>query len=256
VVSRKRLRRQSWDDRKWTAPIGPRRVSNPQLVLRGRLGLTNIGTIFDKRFSLPATASSHTGRVKLALLGTDSAQLYLDNISWSTASAPIVLGDYNGSGLVDTADYVMWRKYNINGQQGYRDWRANFGKAVVATGASASELSTVIQPPRFATAEQSISNFDDEPVVAALLFRAGFQPEFDDQTLLHHAAEKAPLARSAFAEQQIELLAALFGSGDFAKQHGDAIGLAIATADDHEPVDDDEFLDVFELAFELIGQVP
>jgi hypothetical protein len=36
-------------------------------------------------------------------------------------------GDYNQNGIVDAADYVVWRKTNINGQQGYNDWRANFG---------------------------------------------------------------------------------------------------------------------------------
>ncbi|HEY3394548.1 MAG TPA: hypothetical protein VGK58_17690 [Lacipirellulaceae bacterium] len=36
-------------------------------------------------------------------------------------------GDYNGDGSVDAADYVVWRKNNINGQQGYDDWRTNFG---------------------------------------------------------------------------------------------------------------------------------
>jgi hypothetical protein len=41
-------------------------------------------------------------------------------------------GDYNSDGRVDAADYVVWRKTNINGQQGYADWRTNFG----ATGAS------------------------------------------------------------------------------------------------------------------------
>jgi hypothetical protein len=41
-------------------------------------------------------------------------------------------GDYNSDGNVDAADYVVWRKTNINGQQGYTDWRTNFG----ATGTS------------------------------------------------------------------------------------------------------------------------
>lgn len=36
-------------------------------------------------------------------------------------------GDYNGDGRVDASDYVVWRKTGINGQQGYDDWRANFG---------------------------------------------------------------------------------------------------------------------------------
>jgi hypothetical protein len=46
-----------------------------------------------------------------------------------------LLGDYNDNGAVDAADYVMWRNNNINGQQGYVDWRANFGR-VAASGSS------------------------------------------------------------------------------------------------------------------------
>jgi len=36
-------------------------------------------------------------------------------------------GDYNSDGKVDAQDYVIWRKTNINGAQGYTDWRANYG---------------------------------------------------------------------------------------------------------------------------------
>jgi hypothetical protein len=36
-------------------------------------------------------------------------------------------GDYNGDGSVDAGDYVVWRKSNINGEQGFQDWRTNFG---------------------------------------------------------------------------------------------------------------------------------
>jgi arylsulfatase A-like enzyme len=39
-----------------------------------------------------------------------------------------LLGDYNHDGIVDSTDYVLWRKTGINGQQGYIDWRNNFGK--------------------------------------------------------------------------------------------------------------------------------
>jgi hypothetical protein len=38
----------------------------------------------------------------------------------------ILSGDYNGNGAVDAADYVLWRKTLIDGQQGYGTWRANF----------------------------------------------------------------------------------------------------------------------------------
>lgn len=51
-----------------------------------------------------------------------------------TVSAPNIVGDYSGDGVVDAADYVAWRKTDINGPQGYADWRGNFG---VTAGAGA-----------------------------------------------------------------------------------------------------------------------
>ncbi len=39
-----------------------------------------------------------------------------------------LIGDYNEDGTVDAADYVVWRKSNINGENGYSDWRENFGE--------------------------------------------------------------------------------------------------------------------------------
>jgi hypothetical protein len=39
-----------------------------------------------------------------------------------------LVGDYNNDGTVDAADYVVWRRNDINGQQGYDDWRKNFGR--------------------------------------------------------------------------------------------------------------------------------
>jgi hypothetical protein len=38
-----------------------------------------------------------------------------------------LVGDYNNDGKVDAADYVVWRKSN-GSQQGYDDWRTNFGR--------------------------------------------------------------------------------------------------------------------------------
>jgi hypothetical protein len=51
-----------------------------------------------------------------------------------TGAATNPTGDYNSDGKVDAADYVVWRKNNINGQQGYNDWRANFGASGAAGG--------------------------------------------------------------------------------------------------------------------------
>jgi hypothetical protein len=51
-------------------------------------------------------------------------------------------GDHNDDGKVDTADYVVWRKSNINGQQGYNDWRTNYGR----TAGSGSALAGAAVP--------------------------------------------------------------------------------------------------------------
>jgi hypothetical protein len=54
-----------------------------------------------------------------------------------------LLGDYNANGTVDAADFVLWRDGNINGLQGYSDWRANFGRAV---GGGSFSQSSVPEP--------------------------------------------------------------------------------------------------------------
>jgi arylsulfatase A-like enzyme len=47
--------------------------------------------------------------------------------AYQTNLSPAGAGDHNGDGAVDAADYVVWRKSNTNGQQGFDDWRSNFG---------------------------------------------------------------------------------------------------------------------------------
>lgn len=45
-------------------------------------------------------------------------------------------GDHNGDGVVDAADYVLWKKTNINGDIGYDDWVRTFGESVFGAGQS------------------------------------------------------------------------------------------------------------------------
>jgi hypothetical protein len=49
-------------------------------------------------------------------------------------------GDHNNDGAVDAADYVVWRKNDIDGTQGYIDWRTNFGSGGAALGSSAAAV--------------------------------------------------------------------------------------------------------------------
>lgn len=48
-------------------------------------------------------------------------------------TGPVTMaGDFNHDGRVDATDYVVWRNHptTFGGEQGYTDWRANFGKTV------------------------------------------------------------------------------------------------------------------------------
>ena len=54
-------------------------------------------------------------------------------------------GDYNLDGIVDAADYVVWRKTDGT-QEGYDTWRANFGAVSLAIGAGSGSLSNTTVP--------------------------------------------------------------------------------------------------------------
>jgi hypothetical protein len=51
-----------------------------------------------------------------------------DQIVTYVGQAPSLAGDYNANGIVDAADYVVWRKSSAQ-PQGYTTWRLNFGRA-------------------------------------------------------------------------------------------------------------------------------
>lgn len=71
-----------------------------------------------------------------------TAQLYTNGIL-----SVVMAGDFSADGVVNTADYVMWRKSDGT-QAGYNKWRANFGKTL-GGGASAgtSQVSATVPEP-------------------------------------------------------------------------------------------------------------
>lgn len=84
----------------------------------------------------------------LSALGT----IYIDDISAAIIAAPVLLGDYNANGIVDAADYTVWRNsLSVTGaglaadgngdgmvtQLDYDIWKANFG---TTAGGSASTV--------------------------------------------------------------------------------------------------------------------
>jgi hypothetical protein len=68
---------------------------------------------------------------------------------------PVLAGDYNTNGAVDAADYVVWRKANINDQQGYNTWRAHFGESL---GGGSGDADSVGVPEPAALALMTIAS--------------------------------------------------------------------------------------------------
>ena len=66
-------------------------------------------------------------------------------------------GDYNEDGVVDAADYVVWRKNNIDGESGYNTWRANFGATAAGAAAVAHSPTSVPEPATGALALLAVS---------------------------------------------------------------------------------------------------
>lgn len=64
-------------------------------------------------------------------------------------AAPALHGDFNSDGVVNAADYVVWRKTG-GAQSGYNTWRANFGQSFPgsgsAVGSSQSSSTNVPEP--------------------------------------------------------------------------------------------------------------
>jgi hypothetical protein len=79
--------------------------------------------------------------------GLDSLNIYYDNAELTIMSAPTLEGDYNSNGIVDAADYVVWRDTDGSNPSGFDTWRANFG-ATAGSGGSLSGfgIATVPEP--------------------------------------------------------------------------------------------------------------
>jgi serpin B len=59
------------------------------------------------------------------------------------AAPPPLAGDFNGDGVVDAADYIVWRKSGGENQAAYHDWRTNFQRVA---GAGSSAATAVPEP--------------------------------------------------------------------------------------------------------------
>jgi hypothetical protein len=72
----------------------------------------------------------------------DQAAVARSYLHTGLAAIDYLGGDYDASGAVDAADYIMWRK-NDGTPAGYNAWRVNFGKTA---GAGSLSAATVPEP--------------------------------------------------------------------------------------------------------------
>ncbi len=81
-------------------------------------------------------------------LAWNTAQLYATGVlSVIGVGLP---GDYNNNGVVDAADYVLWRKSPSSyggSPAGYDTWRANFGRTAGSGASSALSVDTAVPEP-------------------------------------------------------------------------------------------------------------
>jgi hypothetical protein len=93
---------------------------------------TNPANVFQESFTDP---DAYGGDIGLLAAGWGAA-IY-KNLSITLGAVPPVPGDYNGNGVVDAGDYVLWRKGGplqnevdtpgtVNAQD-YTEWRARYG---------------------------------------------------------------------------------------------------------------------------------
>ena len=101
------------------------------------------------------------------------------SVSLGSASFPTVnVGDHDNNGIVDTADYVLWRKNGLDQTQ-YNNWRSNFGKRKgtqdlffqYTLGDGTVKTGTVVYVTSGSSAAVS-AVFVPEPATAALLLVA------------------------------------------------------------------------------------
>lgn len=124
-------------------------------------------------------------------------------------TVPVKLGDYNRNGIVDGADYVVWRKMldtnvdpftgadgdgdGVVGQGDYNVWRAHFGDSV-PLGAGSTALSASVEPPL-----QTAAANEEQGTVGGAMGANGFSfvdPENWIRGSGNAGAENGSLARS------------------------------------------------------------
>ncbi len=105
-----------------------------ELVADNNDGTPIEGLYWQLRFLFQGGDSPDSPTIQMAI---DNVR-FCDTLDCTPSIAPT--GDYNNDGVVDAADYVVWRKNDTGGQSGYDDWRTNFGSSAAGLGSSATAV--------------------------------------------------------------------------------------------------------------------
>jgi hypothetical protein len=223
-----------------------------------------------------ASVTAPTGRYELRLPAAGSGiidatgqPLVNDlSVSWLVGIA----GDYNLSGTVDAADFVVWRNSlgsvvpayssadgdgnGIIDQNDYGVWRANFGRTLTATAAVSGAIpeGRTDSPAAFNASAQAEAQAKEAAIARMHDTDAYFTKTVGRQSprstnSSHRSTVDRPFQRAAFAERQDASLLAWF-SMRAATAQLTKVGANVGAMERIEPVAD---FDATERAFEAIG---
>lgn len=133
-------------------------LTNPLVELNFMVsGMAAEFTMFETTIDLPNGIMSFDLTFISGGVLAASGIIYIDDVSASIIMAPVLPGDYNQDGIVDAADYVLWRKFNNTAttlpndstpgtdETDYHVWRAHFGE--IADGGSGASANAAVPEP-------------------------------------------------------------------------------------------------------------
>jgi serralysin len=120
------------------------------LALFGSDGATQLALINNTGAGNTEALSNFTlsvaGQYYLRVSGATSDAVQLYDLALSASN--ILTGDYNRDGIVDAADYIVWRKGlgTTFTQNDYNVWRANFGHTALGAGSGSGAIANAAVP--------------------------------------------------------------------------------------------------------------
>ena len=139
-------------------------LSNSSTLSLANSGILNLGSGVNERVGTLILDNAQQPNGTYGSLQSGAANkldLYFSGAGILTVGPPILAGDYNNNGIVDAADYVIWRK-NVGqpsqtlpndttgvivGDAQYNLWRSNFGSTTALPGSGSALTGSAVPEP-------------------------------------------------------------------------------------------------------------